>query len=100
MTKDLVLHLKVKANAKLNKFNGYVRIGGIDYLKLLINTAPEYGKANDAMIKFIAKALKIPQSDIKVTRGHTNSLKTLVIQNINPQNLKNTLHHHLQASRK
>jgi uncharacterized protein len=44
-----------------------------------IKETPENGKANQAVIKLVAKELKIPPTSIKILKGHTSREKLLII---------------------
>ena len=48
-------------------------------LKCYLTSAPEKGKANQELIKFVAKILKIPQHHIDLVSGQTTRLKKLKI---------------------
>jgi uncharacterized protein len=45
-----------------------------------IKESPENGKANEAVIKLVAKELKIPKSKIKILKGNTSREKLLKIE--------------------
>ena len=49
------------------------------YLKATVTTVPEKGKANKALIKMLAKSLKIPAGKISVASGITKRDKHLLI---------------------
>jgi uncharacterized protein (TIGR00251 family) len=49
------------------------------YLKVRVTARPVDGKANLAAIKFLAKRLRIPRSQIKIVRGHISRLKTFQV---------------------
>lgn len=61
----------------------------IDGLKLLadgrpvlvarVRAVPEKGAANEALVRLIAKALRLGRTDVSVTSGHTSRTKTLHI---------------------
>jgi uncharacterized protein len=53
--------------------------GGRTYLKVRVRAAPEDGLANAALEALIAKALKLPKSAVKVTRGGKSRLKTIEV---------------------
>ena len=48
-------------------------------LKCLLKGAPEKGKANKELVKFISSILKIPQHHIQLVSGQTTRLKRLRI---------------------
>lgn len=50
-----------------------------DTIKLRIKAAPEKGKANEELIKFLSKELDIPKESISIISGHTHQLKLLKI---------------------
>lgn len=72
------LVIKVIPNAKKNT------IEYIDetHLKIRINVSPERGKANNKVIKLLAKELKISKKDIRIVSGEFNRHKILEIANV------------------
>jgi hypothetical protein len=52
-------------------------------LKMKINEAPEKGKANEKIIKLIAKRLKISKNKIKIVKGEYSNKKLILINNFN-----------------
>ncbi|WP_073953224.1 DUF167 family protein [Thalassospira sp. TSL5-1] len=48
-------------------------------LKATVTTVPENGKANDALIKLMAKAAKWPKSAIVIVSGQTDRNKVLLV---------------------
>jgi len=69
------IKVKVKTKTKQEKV---VKIGD-DSFEVWVKALPEKGKANGAVIKAIAKYLKIPQNSIKILTGKTSSQKILEI---------------------
>ena len=49
-------------------------------LKVAVNQPPVEGKANEALIKFLAKTWGLPKTAISVKRGASGRLKTLFIE--------------------
>lgn len=49
-------------------------------LKCYLKSAPEGGKANAELIKFLSKKLRIPQNQITITSGATSRKKRLKIE--------------------
>lgn len=47
--------------------------------KIRICAPPVDGAANDELIKFVAKFLKLSKSSVRLASGHTSRLKTLEI---------------------
>ena len=46
-------------------------------LKIAVQAPPEKGKANETLIKFLAKTLGISKQNIKILAGETNQLKKI-----------------------
>lgn len=54
---------------------------GVAWLKASVRAVPENGKANKALIAFLAKRLKLPKSTIEIISGHQARTKKLSIEN-------------------
>ena len=50
--------------------------------KIAVAAAPLKGKANDALISFLAKCLGVRRSDVAITAGHTSPIKTVRINRV------------------
>ncbi|WP_332877264.1 DUF167 domain-containing protein [Massilia sp. S19_KUP03_FR1] len=50
-----------------------------DALKIKLQAQPIEGKANEALVKYIAGALKVSRSSVVITHGHTNKRKLLEV---------------------
>jgi len=50
-----------------------------DALKIKINAPPLKGKANKALIDFLAKELAVKKSQIEILSGHTSRIKTIKV---------------------
>jgi len=51
-------------------------------LKLSITTAPERGKANKAVCRFLADALGVSKSQVRVLSGHHSRFKEVLIERV------------------
>lgn len=49
-------------------------------LIIALNAAPEKGKANDELIAYLARTLKVARSTIAIVRGDTSRRKTVRIE--------------------
>ncbi len=83
----MLLKVIVTPNAKTNEIVGFQE----DALKIKLHATPEKGKANEKLIEFLAKKLKIPKSHIKILSGHTSRLKKIEIQGIDLHVFRATL---------
>lgn len=71
----MILLVKVAPNSSKNSIEGFQG----DILKIKLNAQPDKGKANDELIKFLAKTFAIPKSRIQILSGQTSRLKKLEI---------------------
>ena len=71
MSKRLI-YIHLQPNAKREEVCGMY---DEQRIKIAISTPPIDGKANEALIKFLSKKLKIAKSNIKIISGFTNSHK-------------------------
>jgi uncharacterized protein len=62
-----------------------------DALKLQVSAPPEKGKANQAIIALIAKALGISTRTVSVVRGETNPRKTVRVERMSIEIIRSKL---------
>ena len=72
------LQVRVQPRAKRND----IEVVEGSKLKVYVTTAPEGGKANDAVVALIAKSLGVAKSHIKILRGHKSRDKLLNIEGL------------------
>jgi uncharacterized protein (TIGR00251 family) len=82
------LQLRITPNCSKDAFSGIYEGTDGTRLKVSLKAQPEDGKANKALIKFLSKALKVPQKNIFIIRGSTNRNKTVEIADTSPTNLR------------
>ena len=51
-------------------------------LKVHLSAQPEQGKANKALIAYLAKALGVARGDLTLVAGHTARTKTLAVEGL------------------
>ncbi len=84
---DVILKIYLQPKASKNEIVGPYRDG----IKVRITAPPVEGKANDALVQFLAKVLKISGSRIEIVRGHHSREKTLKISGMEEQELAGKL---------
>jgi uncharacterized protein (TIGR00251 family) len=62
-----------------------------DMLKIKLIAAPEKGKANKALIEFLAETLGVRKNAVKITSGQTSPVKTIQITGVSPQIIQQKL---------
>ena len=74
------LHLKVTPKASANRIGKVVyESDGANFLKVFVTAPHDKGKANQSVIKLLAKSGGLAKSDIKLSHGHTHQRKVLHI---------------------
>ncbi len=57
---------------------GVIGVTG-DRLVIGVNSRPEKGKANDEVIEYLSKEIRVPRSALLIVRGETSRRKTIRI---------------------
>ena len=71
------LQIKVIPSSSKDCFAGWLE----ETLKVKVKAAPEKGKANKAVIKFLEKSLDLPKGSVNIISGLTSSRKIIEISN-------------------
>ena len=79
--KELILKVYLQPKSSRNEIVGPHRDG----IKIRVTAPPVEGKANDALIRFLAGKLGIPPSKIEIIKGHHSREKMLRISGMNSQ---------------
>lgn len=90
-TKIAIVALKVHASARENTIHGFIEANGENILKISVNSAPENGKANKAIIKMLSAKLGLGQNQLEIIKGTTHSSKLLEIRNVEYEYIKQLL---------
>ncbi|BEV10013.1 DUF167 domain-containing protein [Asticcacaulis sp. DW145] len=64
---------------------------GRPYLKVRVTAPPIEGRANDALIAFMAKRLKLPKSRLSLLAGDTSRLKQIEVEGLDEAALREAL---------
>jgi len=67
--------VRVQPGASKNEIVGMQE----DALKIRINAPPVKGKANRALIDFLAKKLGVKKSEVEIISGHTSKIKKIKV---------------------
>ncbi|MFZ4762427.1 MAG: DUF167 domain-containing protein [Alphaproteobacteria bacterium] len=90
MVKDNILHgwkekfgvrlcLRVTPKASANRIKLEYAEDGSPIIRVYVTTVPEDGKANEAVIKLLAKELGVAKSSITITHGLHDRHKVIVV---------------------
>lgn len=78
----LILKIKAVPNSSKNEICGLYN----DALKVKIKAPAVENKANEELVKFFAKMLKVPKTSVILKSGGTSKLKTLCIDGCTIEN--------------
>ena len=70
------IEVRVQPRAKRN----HIEVLEDKRLKIYVTAAPESGKANDAVIALLSKALRTAKGNISVVRGHKSRNKLIRVE--------------------
>lgn len=74
------LLIKLTPNSSTDKIVGIIDAGDEEMrLAVKVHAVPEKGKANKAVVDFMAKKLSLPKSTLEIASGGTNRNKTIRI---------------------
>jgi len=79
-----VLSVRARPGAKRNAING-VHDGA---LKISLTTPPADGRANEALIAFLAEKLHLPKARVALVSGQTNRSKVFRITGLNAEEVQ------------
>ncbi len=77
------LHVRLTPKSSADRIDGWdVDDKGRKFLKVRVRAAPIEGRANEALILFLAKSLNLPKSHLSLVAGDTARLKTIEIDGL------------------
>ena len=89
---DVLLAVRAQPGASQNRIVGVVAdADGNERLKVQVTAPPEDGKANAAIIKLLATAMRVPKSACTVTVGHTSRNKTIAVSGADERAVRSIL---------
>jgi len=76
----------VEVRVRLNPKSSRDRIDGLygDRLKVCLTAPPIDGQANEALIRFLARAARVPASACRIVSGARSRSKTILLENDDP----------------
>ena len=86
------LAVKVTPRASVDRIDGWeVDADGRPMLKVRLRARPVEGKANAALIAFLATALGVPRRDVTLARGGASRLKMIEVAGLDDEKLRSRL---------
>jgi uncharacterized protein (TIGR00251 family) len=80
ITIPTTIRIKVTTKAKTEKVKQELLSDGSILFRVYVTAPPEDGKANDAVIKLIAKSFGVSKSAVTIIKGQTSREKVLEIK--------------------
>ena len=71
---------RLSVNVSPNGKTTQILSAGEDFLRIRLKGPPVDGKANDELVRHIAKKLRLPKAKVKITHGFTSKRKLLEVQ--------------------
>lgn len=90
--KGSALAIRVTPRASRNEIAEVLHDGTI---RIRLAAPPVEGKANEALIDFLAEILNVPRSHIEIVAGHTGRDKLVSIQDMDPEEAHRRILEHL-----
>lgn len=75
VSRGIRLTVQIMPNAKKSEVIGVLD----DALKIRLHAQPIEGKANEALVRYLADVLDVPKSAVAITHGHTSKRKIIEI---------------------
>jgi uncharacterized protein (TIGR00251 family) len=79
------LRVRVTPRAKQNALAGLTQVDGRPALAIRLAAPPVDGAANAALVRFLAEALAIPKSAVRIVSGEASRLKTVSLSGVPPE---------------
>ena len=77
--KNNTITIKVVPKAKHEKIKEELDEQGKKIYKVYVTAAPEGGKANESVVRLLAKTLNVPKSKLEIIRGTTSRDKIIKV---------------------
>lgn len=76
----IILRVRLTPNSSCCKIGGvFIDPNDDEWLRINVISVPEKGKANQELIKFLAKELKIAKSQIEIISGELDRYKKILL---------------------
>lgn len=83
----IILRVKVVPRAPRTQVAGEMG----DRLRIRLAAPPVEGRANEALVEFLAERLDVPRRDVEILSGDTGRLKRVRIRGVTPDQVRSRL---------
>ena len=84
----MTIAVKVQPRARRSRLSG-----GPEEYKLEVTAPPVEGAANEAVIEFFTRGLRLPKSAVRIIRGERSRHKVVEITGASTETLARIIHH-------
>ena len=81
-TDGVILAVRAQPGAKKTAIAGVYGEGATAQLKIAVHAPPLEGRANEALIAFVAEAFSLPKRAVEIISGESSRSKTLLLRGI------------------
>jgi len=78
----MLIEVKVRPNSKDDRI---VKINPPQSIEVELRAKPENNQANERLLSFLTKMLKLPKNSLKIIRGHTERKKLIKIDGVDEE---------------
>jgi len=82
-----MLQVRVTPRAAQDKIAGWDG----DILRVRVTAPPVEGRANDALLRLLARALDVPTSRLRLVRGHRQRNKVVAVEGLSEEEVRTRL---------
>ena len=90
----VTLAVRAQPGAKKTAITGVYGEGAATQLKIAVHAPPIEGRANEALIDFLAELFSLPQRDVVLLSGETNRSKVFLLRGVRLQQVQKLLEPH------
>lgn len=96
-TKDgVTLAIRAQPGAKKTAFAGVYGEGASAQLKIAVQAPPIEGRANEALIAFLAETFSLPKSSVELVSGELSRSKVFLLRGVTLNQVKRLVAPYLQ----
>ena len=87
----VTLAVRAQPGAKKTAITGIYGQGAAAQLKIAVHSPPLEGRANQALIEFLAETFAIPRASVVLTSGATNRSKVFLLRGLTESEVRGRL---------
>jgi len=91
----VTLAVRAQPGAKKTAITGVYGEGAAAQLKIAVHAPPLEGRANQALIAFLAESFDLPKNAVELVSGELSRSKVLLLRGVTSEKAKDVLNHFL-----